>query len=242
VDAPARLTLSCELRLPGRKDPVTNSWSLWVFPKPEKREGGSRVGLYDPAGHLKGFKDAVGIEPVPLAAADGRPADGGADVAVIMATAWRPELAVFAERGGKVLLLQPAPSEPGVGAGLPAEGLPFWREAMRLFEPHPSWGAFPHGGVTDLLFYGIGPDCAFQTEKVQEALGREAQLAPVLTRVDARTIARHAYILDTRIGRGALLLTTLRVQGGLGDQASGLSRNVAGTYLVRTWLDWLARA
>jgi len=32
----------------------------------------------------------------------------------------------------------------------------------------------------------------------------------------------------------------LRPQGGLGDQPSGLSRHVAGAYLLRSWLDWLA--
>jgi len=241
VERPGRLILTCELRLPGRTLPVTNRWTLWAFPKPIKQTGGARVGLYDPAGHLRGFADAVGYEPVPLAAADGRPTDSGPDVAVVVATAWRPELQQFAARGGRVLLLQPAPSEPGVGGGLPAEGLPFWREAMRLFEPHPSWGDFPHGNITDLLFYGIGPDCAFIPAKVRDALGAGAQIAPVLTRVDARTIARHAYTLEAQIGRGLLLLTTLRVQGGLGDQASGLARNVAGVYLLRTWLDWLAR-
>jgi hypothetical protein len=119
--------------------------------------------------------------------------------------------------------------------------MPFWREAMRLFEPHPSWGAFPHEKHTNFCFYGLASDCAFDIPKVQAILGQEAILEPVLTRVDARSSALHGYIMAGRLGSGAFLLTTLRPHGGLGDQPTGLSRHITGAWLLRQWVDWLNR-
>jgi hypothetical protein len=235
-----RLTIAATLTWEGGKK-VTNAWDLWVYPKPAKAEA-RRVGLYDPGDHLAGFAEAIGITPVPLAAATGEPTDGKGRVPVLVATAWRPIMRDYVQGGGRLLLIQPCPSAENTGDGLPAVALPFWREAMRLFEPHGSWRDFPHEKRTDLCFYGLAADAAFEIEKVRAVLGPEAQIEQVLTRVDARSYLLHAYTLAARLGSGTLLLTTLRPQGGLGDQPSGLRRHVAGAHILRGWLDWLAAA
>lgn len=233
-----RLSLTLMLKSSGRR--VVNSWPVWVYPKPAKNEQ-RRIGLYDPAGHLPGFAEAVGITPVPLSAATGEAVTGtGERIAAIVATAWRPEMLGYVRGGGRALLLQPGASEAPTGSGLPAEPMPFWREAMKLFEAHPSWGEFPHERWTDLQFHGLAGDAAFDLEKVQATLGSDARLLPALTRVDARSFALHGYTVEAQVGQGRLLMTTLRPQGGLGEQPSGLPRHVAGAYLLRTWLDWLA--
>jgi hypothetical protein len=236
VTRPQKVTLVAALSREGGQG-VSNTWTIWVYPKPAK--SGQRVGLFDPSGQMEGLADAVGITPIPLNAATGEPMDGSATVTTILATTWRSAMAEFVRRGGKLLLVQPGASKEGIGDGLPAAAVPFWREAMRLFETHPSWGAFPHEKTTDFCFYGLASDAAFEVDKVQLALGPEANISPVLTRVDARSFALHGYTLSVKMGAGTMLLTTLRPQGGLGDQASGLARHVTGAYLLRVWLDWL---
>jgi hypothetical protein len=240
IGRPERLTISATLAWEGGKK-VVNAWDLWVYP-PLAKASAQRVGLYDPGDHLTGFADATGITPVLLAAATGEPADGKGRVPVLLATAWRPSMRDYVQAGGKLLLVQPGLSPENIGDGLPAVAMPFWREAMRLFEPHGSWRDFPHERRTDLCFYGLAADAAFDIGKVRAALGPEAQVEQVLTRVDARSYLLHAYTLAVRLGSGVLLLTTLRPQGGLGDQPSGLRRHVAGAYLLRGWLDYLATA
>lgn len=240
VTQPQKLTLTVALDLPGGSGRrVTNAWPLWVFPQPAKEEK-RRLGLFDPAGHLAGFADAAGLTPVPLRAATGESGDNNGPVPVIVATAWRPEMLGYVRAGGRMLLIQTHASPENTGDGLPADALPFWREAMKLFDPHPAWGQFPHEDRTDLNFYGLAADAAFDLEKTAAVLGPDARFTRLLTRVDARSFALGGYLLSAEIGGGKLLMTTLRPQGGLGDQPSGLVRHVAGAYLLRTWLDWLA--
>lgn len=237
VGNPLRLTLRATITFgPGRE--TRNEWPVWVYPR-STPDTIRRLGLYDPGNHLVGFADAVGIAPIPLTSADGQPTDGKEPVATLVATAWRPNMRDFVAMGGSLLLIQPGASAPATGDGLPAEAMPFFREAMRLFEPHPSWGAFPHEKRTDFCFYGLASDCAFAISEVQKILGEDATIEPVLTRVDARSFLVHAYTLAGTLGNGRFLLTTLRPQGGLGDQPSGLKRHTTGTYLLRTWVDWL---
>ena len=229
---PQKLMLSVELTVAG-KTLSKNAWPLWVFEaartlaSPVLGAGGA-VTLYDPANLLAGFAEATGWK----VAAPTQGLLGGPGI--VVATAWSVELFAFARSGRRVLYLQPS-----AFGGLPAAELPFFREAMRLFEDHGSWGTFPHEKTTDFLFYGLASDCAFEPEPLSQVLG--VPLVPILTRVDARTSLLHAYACEAQVGAGKLLLTTLRPYGGLGDQPSGLKRAVCGVGLLRAWLEWLIR-
>lgn len=220
-----RLTLTVELTAAG-KTLSQNTWPLWAFETPRT---GQSVSLYDPFQVLKGFPDATRWQvapqtPLPL---------GLGGPGIVVTTTWSDALLTFAQNGGRVLYLQP-----NATTGLRATELPFFREALRLFENHPSWGSFPHEKTTDLLFYGLASDCALELDALQ-SFG--VALTPILTRVDARTSKLHSYICEAQVGAGKLLLTTLRPYGGLGDQPSGLERATCGVALLRAWLEWLAR-
>src|SRR5205814_1779045 len=108
---------------------------------------------------------------------------------LLVASRWTLEIADFAQRGGNGIVFVEK------GGGLPVVECPFWREAMKLFEEHPLWEEFPHEGFTDLIFYGLGPDCAFDREELQ-ALLPDATLSPILRRVDARTFDVKEYVLE----------------------------------------------
>ena len=122
---------------------------------------------------------------------------------------------------------------------LPTEACPFWREAMKLFEPHPLWAEFPHTGFTDINFFGLGPDCALLPDALQSLLP-DAELWPLLRRVDARTFAVTDYLTAAVFpSNGCLMLSTLRLHGGLGDQPDGMLRHTAGRHLFASILHTL---
>jgi hypothetical protein len=47
------------------------------------------------------------------------------------------------------------------------------------------------------------------------------------------------YAVEITWGAGRLLVTTLRLQGGLGDQSLGISRNPAAQCLLAEWIRYL---
>jgi hypothetical protein len=51
----------------------------------------------------------------------------------------------------------------------------------------------------------------------------------------------HDYAAEIRWGAGRLIVSTLRFDGGLGDQPAGISRNTGAGYLLNRWIDALTR-
>ncbi len=214
VDIPVRLTLSARATIGGER--TENAWPLWTFPQ-RREEDEPTVAVHDPERVL------AGIERVACVVEDAPD--------VLLASEWSTEIDDRVRAGAKALLLvRGRPDDP-----VRSVGLPFWREAVKVIEPHPAWGDFPHEGWTDLQFFSLSPDRALELED-----GRDH--TPILTRVDARTMAVHAYATTFEHGRGRVLATTLRFGGGLGEQASGIARNVCGQALLGAWLRWLAAA
>jgi hypothetical protein len=111
--------------------------------------------------------------------------------------------------------------------------MPFWREALRVCEPHPAWGDFPHDGWAALQFYGCATDHALDTA----ASG--LPVAPILRRIDTRTMHIHDYAAELAWGTGRLIVSTLRFAGGHGDQPVGVARNTAASYLLSCWARYL---
>ena len=122
---------------------------------------------------------------------------------------------------------------------LPVLRRPFWREAIRIFTPHPLWETFGAGG--DLRFLGISSDVSFDLSRLEEAIPMLEEVRPIFRRLDGRDFRVSEYLLEARLGRGALLACSLRLAGGHGRQPSGLRRNVAGQALLWTMFDYLAR-
>jgi hypothetical protein len=122
---------------------------------------------------------------------------------------------------------------------LPVLRHPFWREAIRIFTPHPLWNTFGAGG--DLRFLGVSSDISFDIARLNEIIHGLDDVRSIFRRLDGRDFRVSEYLLEARVGRGALLACTLRLAGGHGRQPSGLRRNVAGQSLLWSMLDYLER-
>jgi hypothetical protein len=64
---------------------------------------------------------------------------------------------------------------------------------------------------------------------------------PLLRRLDTRTMETAAYAVELELGRGRLVVTTLRLMGGLGNQPRGVAMNPAAQYMVTQWVRYLAQ-
>jgi len=229
VGRPQRAALRATLRIGA--ETAANQWTVWVFPRDPWRGLGG-VGLLDPAGRLD---DLPALAPGLLPAQTDTGAAGtrvgpftsfAAELSVVVATLWTEELADWVALGGAAVLLQ------GHGAPGPfaTVRLPFWREALKLAEPHPAWGDFPTDEV-GVQFFASAPDCALATAG--------APVEPLLRRIDTRSAAVHDYAAVCAWGAGHLIVSTLRPEGGLGDQPLGLARSPAASHMLARWVRYL---
>lgn len=224
VAAMTRLLLRVTVRLE-TGETIENEWPLWIVPRPDWSALPAWA-AYDPDNRLAGL-ERYGAQWENLDQSPSAPERG---TSMLVASRWRPEIADFLRNGGRAFVFVDR------GGGLPVVECPFWREAMKLFEPRPFWNAFPHEGFTDLNFYGLGPDCALDPDALADAFP-EAAFRPLLRRVDARTFAVTDYLTEAAFpGGGRLLLTTLRPHGGLGDQPDGLLRHLGGVHFLASAL------
>ena len=158
------------------------------------------------------------------------PAAGPEDLRVgqvILCTTWSPQIEEHVHAGGYAVLLEQGEGEPGP---LPVATMPFWREALRMCEAHPAWGDFPHDGWAALQFLACATDRALNYASHPNA-------TPILLRIDTRTAAMHAYIAELRIGRGRVIITTLRLHGGQGEQPGGITSSPAAMWLLGCLLE-----
>ncbi len=58
-------------------------------------------------------------------------------------------------------------------------------------------------------------------------------------RLDTRQVVMEDYAVGMEVGRGRVILTALRLDGGLGDQPSGITRSPAGVFLLAEWVRYL---
>lgn len=202
---------------------IDNEWPLWFTPEPDWTTLPTWAN-FDPKGRLNGLHshgatckhlDKEGVRTLETER-------------LLVATCWTEEIEDFVRRGGQTMVF----IEQGDGleeiSGLPVIGCPFWREAMKLFEPDALWEYFPHEGFTDLHFYGLGPDCVLYPDALCEKWP-DAAWRPILRRVDARHYEVWDYLTEATFpGGGTLLLSTLRLHGGLGDQPDGLLAHTSG--------------
>lgn len=196
---------------------VSNYWPVWVHPRPGKPPEG--IGVIDPTGMLNG--PGNWLENAPRFPANKIPTG----VSLLVTTALEEPLWRFIRSGGRVLLLQQG------DLPLPARRCPFWREAIKLFAGHRLWEFFPHQGFTDMQFFGLASDLAFDTARLPEVMPRNAKIQPILRRLDAREFHMSEYLFEARAGKGTLLACTLNLDGGQGAQPEG-RRNVAGAAML----------
>ena len=215
VAAPRRATLRARLELGGQT--ARNAWPLWFFPAApwDWPEG---LALVDEGGRLRDLPHLAPAIRKDLERAT-----------VAVATSWTPAVAAFVAGGGAAVLAQAGEGPPGPVATV---ALPFWREAVRIVAPHPAWGDFPHDGLAGWQFLGCATDHALETAPLP--------VTPILRRLDARTMRVHDYAAELAWGAGRLIVTTLRFEGGQGEQPFGVQRNTAAAYLLRCFVGYLA--
>ena len=222
-DAGRAETLRFDLALYNETIQVRNTWPLWVFPPVTAWPEG--IALLDPAGCLAGLDDlAAGARRV------ARP-DGAARV--LIASDLTGDVLAFLREGGAVLLLQNSDGP------LPAEGGPFWRNSIKFIGDHPVMDAFPHDGIVDLQFYGLASEWALLTDRAVEALPEAGAPRALLRRMSANQFTLSDYLVEIPVGRGRLIASTLRFQGGEGDQPFGLRDHLAGRWLLWNLLQYL---
>ncbi len=221
--APCRATLRASVRIGAES--ASNTWSLWLFP-PNPWAGLGGAALLDPTGRLA---DLPRLAPGVAAADEAALERPGAGPQVVVATGWSAALDRWVREGGAAVLLQAEGGPPGPFATL---ALPFWREAVKRAEPHPAWGDFPLDEI-GTQFFGSAPDCALDTGG--------APTEPILRRLDTRSMAVHDYATACRWGDGRLIVATLRLEGGQGEQPLGLGRSPAASHLLSCWVRHLLK-
>jgi hypothetical protein len=212
VQRPLDVVLEVRVKLADRE--ARNAWKLWLFP-PNAWKDLRAVALLDPSGRLADLRESTQALETQLGAAR-----------VAITTAWSDELDAYVSRGGRAVLLQGE----GTTGPVPTVAMPFWRESIRLVEPHPAWRDFPlDGGLVGLQFSGCATDRALDTSNLKHPA------EPILRRLDARTSRLHDYATDIAWGHGRLIVSTLRVEGGHGTQPAGITRSTAARHLLWCW-------
>ncbi|GAB4580157.1 MAG: hypothetical protein Fur0022_28960 [Anaerolineales bacterium] len=214
VETPRKAILRAALSVGEPENESKNEWPIWIFPR-DVWEGISPFVLDDPAGRLADLKE----RKTALCGGDWKKCRVG------VFTRWTPQAADFVQKGGRAVVLQAGEPEP-----LPVVPRPFWRECIQIGLPHPAWGRFPFAFGTQ--FYALGTDHVLGTTPYSGA--------PLFQRLDTRQMILENYAVELEIGRGRAIVTTLRLEGGLGDQPSGITRSPGALFLLAEWLRWLA--
>jgi hypothetical protein len=220
-----------QLKLPEPKSPQTcvlsvtmccgarsfrNRWPVFIYPKPEKRC--QKTGLYDPANVFESIETLYPVEEIE----DG---DTAAGLDVIMASRLTPEIRDYVRRGGKVFYVQR-------GAGsLPVKKVAFWREGMIRRYPHRVLAGIGYEEwFDDLRFFSLSTDTAFLTDQLEKA-GFDSAV-PIIRRYDCREWDAADYMVELRLGRGTVIATTLRLEGGMGKQPMLMANNIFSEWLL----------
>jgi hypothetical protein len=111
--------------------------------------------------------------------------------------------------------------------------MPFWREAIHVFAPHPLWQRLPHPGYADMRFFSLATDFALDPAQLAALLGPAAQITPLWRRFDARAMTWADYLVQVQLAGRRFFITTLRFRGGLGCQPSTFETNPTGSWLLR---------
>jgi hypothetical protein len=218
-------TCLLQVSISSETNQANNEWPIWVYPVLHDPHPG--LAILDPTGVFEDCRPW--LEQVPRL----RNCVEFTGVELVVSTVWNDSLIHFLRQGGKVLLLQLS------GESIPSQRCPFWREAIKLFYDHPLWLEFPQQGFTDLQFFGLASDIAFDSREILRRLPELTSYRPVLRRLDAREYRIADYIFESHLEDGVLLACSLRLLGEAGAQPSGWKRNIAGSSLLQVMLDYL---
>jgi hypothetical protein len=219
------LMLACDVMLDTGGRTIRNHWALWVFPEVSTWPDG--IAVLDPAGSVVDQR----ADLWETAARVDRPTP---ETRVLISTILNADVLDFLRAGGPVLLWQNGDRP------LPAVSGAFWHSGTKVIADHPVMDAFPHAGFVDLQFYGLATPWSLDSARLGEILPDLTDFRGLLRRLDNHVFTVSDYLIEARVGSGRLFATTLRFQGGLGDQPAGLRFNLAGRWLLSQILQALA--
>lgn len=218
---PAELSLSVELAVPG-EPPIHNAWTVWCVPTAQlPPKLAVERGLADRIA-LSSLDRQAGV--IELSAAD----SGGEPM---LAAALSQALLERVAAGGQAVIWQLDPDARFT------RRLPFWREAIHVFEHDSLWEPVPQPGYADMRFFSVASDLALDVAALQDTLGVRAVCRPVWRRFDARGLFWTAYLVDVQYGAGRMWVSSLRFAGGLGRQPDGFDTNFMGAWLLAKLLE-----
>ena len=212
---------TCALRVTAMYEggEVSNEWPVFIYPEPLIIR--NPAGLYDPSGLFDGidtFCEIVGLN-------DGAAIDAG--LRAVLTSRLTPEVETYVRSGGWALLAQR-----GKGI-LPTVSVPFWREGMVCRDFTSFWNQLPHSHwADDLRFFSVAPDTAFDINGCAAFGG----VQPIVRRYDCRSWIATDYMCEITMGKGTLLATTMRLDGGMGKQPQSLGHNCLGRWIVEQFL------
>jgi len=198
--APQALTLDVELHAGDHV--YRNDWSLWSFPKLQPwLESGGAIAVDERLAPLFRHWPFVAVQA-------GKPAS---PQALLVAPEMTPAARDHLQAGGRVWCLgETGASAKDAPSFFPASG---GAQGTMLAE-HPALGDFPHRGFCDLQFYSL-------LERAKPlALEKVAQrVTPILSVIRTtssflskrKDLSYGAYLLEAGVGKGRLLLTSLRL-------------------------------
>lgn len=223
---PVELTLTAQIDLP-TGTLTRNAWTLWAIPRPRLP---ARLALEAPLLHRHRLAQLDRSAQFLDAAEQPAPA-----LPIIAAELSESLIARVREGARGVLWLTQADARFTLD-------VPFWREAIHVFAPHPLWERVPHAGHADMRFFSVATDFALDAAKLTSILGvEEGAVTAIWRRFDARQMLWAHYIIEASIGRGRLLITTLHLEGGLGHQPVTFETNPLGAWLLASLLEVSAR-
>lgn len=218
VDTPATYLLWVTVESGGQT--FTNQWPVFVYPQwsPINKV----VGVYDCASTMTTLDTLLQT----IVIQDGKTLPACDAVVTGRLT---PPILDYAEKGGRVVLVQR-----GEGS-LPVRRCSFWREGM-LWREFPSFlnRLVDECWMDDLRFYSVTTDTAFDFASFDDKL--LSSYSPILRRYDCREWLANDYIARLCYGKGSIMATTLRLEGGAGKQPTFISNNCIGKYLLHQML------
>ena len=213
-----------------------NQWPIFIYPKPEPitakvvLRGFENARIGTTIGVLNGLVDVRGALTEPGDFTDmaylGRDAEP-ADDAILATTVLTKQSIDWVEQGGRMIFFA-SPNNCDF-----VEHVDFWRQLPLIDTAHPIMRDFPFAGYFDQQFFSLA------TAHGIAAVKGKGRSHPLLTGIGLRDFRVLNYLLEMRIGRGTLLVTTLNFFAGCGMQAHNLRENVAGRFLFHNMVRYL---
>jgi hypothetical protein len=195
---------------------VENDWRVWIYHKDLLDTTGKEVFVYDLHGIFEPLKSLYNLRNI----SDNEEIKNG----IVLTTHISQNIELYLKEGGKVFYIQR-------GKGyLPYVKTSFWRESFCRYYAHRTLRSLVNDEYRDLQLFGLAPESAIDTFNINKE--DITDITPIIRRVDSRQYNASDYLVEMRVGKGTLIATTLRFEGGIGKQPNSLSYNNLGIYMI----------